>query len=64
VSDDAGTGALMGAIARAHRDALLGLPETLRRRHAERTQRTLGATEFVRRWRRDYLPMRTAVNLE
>jgi GT2 family glycosyltransferase len=64
VADDGGAGALMGAIARAHRDALLGLPETFRRRRAERAQRTLGAAEFVRRWWRDYLPMRTAVNLE
>jgi len=64
LASETGPRALVGALARAHRDALLGLPETFRRRYAERTQRTLGATEFVRRWWRDYLPMRTAVNLE
>jgi len=64
LTDDAGAGALARALLRAHRDALLGLPETLRRRRAESGQRRLAAAEFLRRWRRDYLPMRTAVNLE
>jgi N-acetylglucosaminyl-diphospho-decaprenol L-rhamnosyltransferase len=49
---------------RAHRDALLGLPRALRRRAAETPRRTLGTVEFLRRWRRDYLPMRVAVELE
>lgn len=64
LADETGAGTLVGALARAHRDALLGLPETFRRRHADRAHRTLGAAEFMRRWWRDYLPMRTAVNLE
>ena len=55
---------LAGALARAHRDALLGLPHALRDRHAERGARKLGGVEFLSRWRRDYLPMHTAVHLE
>jgi GT2 family glycosyltransferase len=49
---------------RAHRDALLGLPRALRHRAAEAPRRRLGTIEFVRRWRRDYLPMSVAVSLE
>ena len=49
---------------RAHRDALRGLPGALRRRAEESPRRKLGTLEFVRRWRRDYLPMSVAVELE
>ena len=49
---------------RAHRDALMGLPAVLRRRAAEAPRRKLGTLEFLRRWRRDYLPMSVAVSLE
>jgi GT2 family glycosyltransferase len=60
----AGLGPLAGALARAHRDALLGLAAALRDRRAERGHRTLSAAALLARWRRDYLPMRTAVHLE
>ncbi|HEX3694493.1 MAG TPA: glycosyltransferase family 2 protein [Polyangia bacterium] len=55
---------VVSAVARAHRDAILGLPEVLRHRRVERSRRSLGMAEFLARWRRDYLPMRTAVHLE
>jgi len=51
-------------ILRAHRDALLGLPAVLRRRAEEAPRRKLGTLEFLKRWRRDYLPMKVAVSLE
>jgi GT2 family glycosyltransferase len=60
----AGLGPLAGALARAHRDALLGLPAALHARRAERSHRAVGAGELLARWRADYLPMHTAVNLE
>jgi GT2 family glycosyltransferase len=61
---EAGASELGRALLRAHRDALRGLPAALAQRWRERGQPRLGAAEFVRRWRRDYLPMRTAVTLE
>jgi GT2 family glycosyltransferase len=60
----AGLGPLAGALARAHRDALLGLPAALRARRADRASRSLGTAGLLARWRGDYLPMRTAVTLE
>jgi GT2 family glycosyltransferase len=60
----AGLGPLAGALARAHRDALLGLPAALRARLGERALRPVGAAEWLARWRRDYLPLGTAVHLE
>ena len=59
-----GLGPLAGALARAHRDALLGLPAALRARRADSASRSLGAAALLARWRADYLPMRTAVTLE
>ena len=64
LATDAGATALVGALLRAHRDALFGLPEALRQRRADRSRRTLSMAGFVRRWRRDYLPLRIAVTLE
>jgi len=60
----AGLAPLASALARAHRDALLGLTAALQVRRAEGALRTLGTVEFLRRWRRDYLPLHTAVHLE
>jgi GT2 family glycosyltransferase len=60
----AGLGPLAGALARAHRDALLGLPAAFRARRADTPSRALGAAGWLARWRADYLPMRTAVHLE
>jgi N-acetylglucosaminyl-diphospho-decaprenol L-rhamnosyltransferase len=64
LAEAAGVSETARTLWRAHRDALRGLPAVLGRRRAEAGRRRLGTLAFIRRWRRDYLPLRIAVNLE
>jgi GT2 family glycosyltransferase len=59
-----GTGTLFSTIARAQRDALIGLPAMWRLRAVIQRDRKLSTTEFVRRWHQHYLTLADVLTVE